>query len=151
MAFQKGGYNDLLEFDIERGVVKYGSYEMFFKDLGIEPTLEVVPRAGTYQTITGRKAITKLGGRDKDQGVLLNSLNGGEDNDFNVYKYVIPKDIELVNRIGEAAQGLRVTKDASLNKEINQNKADRKQGAGSTRLLKGSATTSTASRALLSA
>jgi hypothetical protein len=39
---QKGGYQNLLDIDTKNGIVKYGSYEFFLKDLGVTPQSHVL-------------------------------------------------------------------------------------------------------------
>jgi hypothetical protein len=66
---QKVGYQDALDFDPVNGIVKFGSYEMFAKDLGIKPITSKVtfddylkaqtPSGGAFSQLLSTQPVNK--------------------------------------------------------------------------------------------
>lgn len=56
---QKAGYENALDFDPENGIVKFGSYEAFVKDLGIKPQREEFKYQDYLKNVTSLGTATR--------------------------------------------------------------------------------------------
>lgn len=175
----KVGLDNLLDFDPINGILKYGSYEVFAKDVGVAPTRTEynfdewwkTQNAGQFGAaavsmapLTGSERERQLsafeasvmdgsiGTQDKQgtadmygspavkQSPVRNVQRLGPDS-FAVETYNIPNTVDLVNKIGERAQGLKYQGDDGALLQNQSDAKSRRQGRASTVLSPSAATT----------
>ena len=193
MAYQKTGYQNLLDFDPVTGVIKYGAYEVFANQVGVNKQVKkfnfnsfkhsllssnTSPRTNqkpdsalskqfatdiqnnNLSPNTSNNREDKEDKRENQSPMALltaiateynpfSQVNKIDDDNYEVSSYHIPQDVDFINKLGQAAQGLRITTDKDLLKEQKQTSDARRQGAGTTQLLRDVAAPNVASRTLL--
>lgn len=199
MAYQKTGYQNLLDFDPITGVIKYGAYEVFANQFGVNKQVTKYNYDDYKKSFTGSDIASRInqkpdadmrkqfasdvqnnnlsmnnniaGFLNGDNGKYLRNSDDGpftpgkstkqtadnqfnqvskiDDNNYEVSSYQIPQDVDFINKIGQAAHGLRITTDKDLLKEQKQTSDAQRQGAATTQLLRDAAVPNIASRTLL--